>query len=62
MGRAVALVASLLMVLGGLVFTLQGLGHLEGSPMTGEPFWAIVGPALAGFGIALGVVALRGPH
>ena len=60
MGRWVALALSALMVVVGVIWTLQGLGHLEGSPMTGVQFWAVVGPALAGFGIALGIVALRG--
>ena len=62
MGRAVALVLSALMVLAGVVFTFQGLGYIKGSPMTGVDFWAVVGPALAGFGIGLGIVALRGPR
>lgn len=62
MGRAIALALSVLMVLVGVVFTLQGLGHLEGSAMTGVEFWAVVGPVLAGFGVALGIVAVRGPR
>ena len=60
MGRVVALALSALMVLMGVVFTFQGLGYIEGSAMTGVAFWAVVGPALAGFGIALAIVALRG--
>ncbi|MET0999845.1 MAG: hypothetical protein ABWX73_14105 [Marmoricola sp.] len=60
MGRVVALALSVLMVVAGIIWTLQGLGYLKGSPMTGEEFWAVVGPALAGFGIALGIVAVRG--
>jgi hypothetical protein len=60
MGRTIALVLSALMVVVGAVWTFQGLGYLEGSPMTGVEFWAMVGPVLAGFGIALGIVALRG--
>ena len=60
MGRVVALALSLLMVLAGAVFTFQGLGYIEGSAMTGVAFWAVIGPALAGFGIALAIVALRG--
>ena len=60
MGRTIALALSVLMVVVGAVWTLQGLGYLEGSPMTGVEFWAVLGPALAGFGIALGIVALRG--
>ena len=62
MGRIVGLALSVLMVLAGLLFTFQGLGYIKGSAMTGVEFWAIVGPAIAGFGIALGIVALRGPR
>jgi hypothetical protein len=60
MGRIIALSLSALMIVAGAVWTLQGLGYLEGSPMTGVEFWAVVGPALSGFGIALGIVVLRG--
>ncbi len=60
MGRAIGLFLSALMILVGAVWTFQGLGYIEGSPMTGVQFWAVVGPALAGFGIALGIVVLRG--
>jgi hypothetical protein len=60
MGRAVGLFVSALMILVGVVWTFQGLGYIEGSPMTGVEFWAVVGPALAGFGIALGIVVFRG--
>jgi hypothetical protein len=49
-----------LMILVGAVWTLQGLGYLEGSPMTGEAMWAIIGPVLAGLGVALVWVAFRG--
>ena len=54
------------MVLGGLllvvgaVWTMQGLGYLGGSTMTGVAFWAIVGPIVAGLGVALMIVGLRG--
>jgi hypothetical protein len=59
MGRIIGLVLSILMVLVGAVWTFQGLGYIEGSPMTGVDLWAVLGPALAGFGIALGVVVFR---
>ena len=62
MGRIIGLALSVLMVLAGLLFTFQGLGYIKGSAMTGVEFWAIVGPVIAGFGIALGIVALRGPR
>ncbi len=60
MGRTVGLVAAGLMVVLGVVWTLQGLGYLTGSPMTGVAFWAVLGPAIAGFGLALAIVLLRG--
>ena len=60
MGRTIGLILSALMVLVGLVWTFQGLGYIEGSPMTGVDLWAVVGPAVAGFGIALGIVVFRG--
>ncbi len=60
MGRAIALALSGLMVLMGVVFTFQGLGYIKGSAMTGVEFWAVVGPVLAGFGVALAIVAVRG--
>jgi len=49
-----------LMVVIGAVWTFQGLGYLESSPRTGVEMWAIIGPLVAGLGVALVVVALRG--
>jgi hypothetical protein len=60
MARLVGLVLSGLMVVVGVVWTLQGLDVVKGSSMSGVQYWAVVGPALAGFGIALGIVVLRG--
>jgi hypothetical protein len=60
MGRVVALVLAGLLVVVGLLFTFQGLGYIKGSAMTGVEFWAVLGPAIAGFGVALAIVALRG--
>lgn len=48
-----------LMTLAGAVFALQGLGYLEGSTMTGEATWAIIGPIVAGLGVALMIVGLQ---
>lgn len=50
------------MVLAGVVFTLQGLGYVDGSPMSDVEFWAIAGPAIAGLGLALMIVGARGPR
>jgi len=49
-----------LMVVVGAVWTFQGLGYLEGSPMTSVEMWAIIGPVVAGLGVALAIVGLRG--
>ena len=60
--KVLALVFGALMILVGGVWTLQGLGYLKGSVMTGQSVWAIIGPILAGFGVALTLVGLRGPR
>jgi hypothetical protein len=49
---------ALMLVVGG-VWTLQGLGYLAGSPMTGVAAWALIGPLVAGFGVALVIVGVR---
>ena len=59
MGRVVVLVLAALMVVVGLLWTFQGLGYIKGSSMTGEETWAVIGPMLAGFGVALAIVAGR---
>lgn len=62
MRKAVAVVVGLLMVAVGGLWTLQGLGYVGGSAMSGESFWAIVGPLVAGFGVALLVVTFQRRH
>jgi hypothetical protein len=59
MGRVLALVLSALLVAVGLLWTFQGLGYIKGSAMSGVEFWAVIGPGIAGFGVALAIVALR---
>ena len=60
MTRVVLLALAGLMVAVGALWTLQGLGYVSGSPMTGVRFWSLVGPLLAGLGVALAIVAVRG--
>ena len=43
---------ALMIVVGG-VWTLQGVGVLPGSVMTGVAMWAILGPIVALVGVAL---------
>ena len=56
MRKALPWIVAVAMVVVGGVWTFQGLGYLEGSPMTGVSLWAIVGPVVAGFGLALMLV------
>ncbi len=52
--RAMAFVLGILMTLGGVLFTLQGLGAVQGSPMSNTTTWSVLGPiiAIAGAGMA----------
>ena len=50
------------MVCAGVLFTLQGLGYVEGSEMSGVEFWAIAGPLIAGLGVALMIVGVQRKH
>ena len=57
--RTLGLAVAVVLVLAGGLFALQGLGYVEGSEMTDVAFWAVVGPIMAGFGLALGIVSLQ---
>ena len=48
--------------LAGLVWTLQGLGYVGGSFMSGATVWAVIGPLVALAGLALIVLGLRTRH
>ncbi len=50
----------ILLVLVGALWTLQGLGVVGGSAMSGVTLWAIVGPLVVLAGIALVVTGRRG--
>jgi hypothetical protein len=56
--RWMIIVGIVLILLGGL-WTLQGVGILGGSVMTGQTFWAIVGAILLIAGIVLCGIGLR---
>jgi hypothetical protein len=53
--RALGLSVAGVMVLVGALWTGQGLGWIGGSSMSGESSWAIVGPLVAGLGVALAI-------
>ena len=53
------LVLGVLLILGGLVWILQGVNVLPGSFMTGDPRWAWRGAGMLVVGIALIVISRR---
>jgi hypothetical protein len=59
MGRVIGLGLAVLLVLVGGLFTFQGLGYVGGSWMTGSDTWAIIGPIVAGLGVALAIVVVQ---
>jgi hypothetical protein len=60
MRKTLPITLGVLMVVVGAVWTFQGLGYLKGSPMTGVQLWAVLGPLVAGLGVALTIVGARG--
>jgi hypothetical protein len=55
----VLLVVGVLLVLTGILWTLQGLDVVGGSAMSGVTLWAIVGPIVAVLGLVLAIVGAR---
>lgn len=59
MRRVVLVGVGVLITLAGTIFTLQGVGVLGGSSMSGVTFWAVAGPVIAVAGLAIAVIGLR---
>jgi hypothetical protein len=57
--KVLLVVVGVLLALMGIVWTLQGLGYVGGSVMSGVTLWAIIGPVVALVGIGLLVLGLR---
>ena len=53
------IVVGIIATLAGVVWTLQGLDIMGGSPMSGESTWAIIGPIVAVLGILALLFGLR---
>jgi MYXO-CTERM domain-containing protein len=51
--------AGSLITVAGVIFTLQGVGVIGGSFMSGTTTWAVLGPVIALMGLALVAAALR---
>ena len=59
MVRGLLVGVGLLVAVAGVIFTLQGVGLIGGSGMTGSTFWAVAGPIIALAGLATAVVGWR---
>lgn len=55
MSRGAAVGLGALLVVVGAVWTLQGLGYIGGSAMSGVALWAVVGPVVVILGLLLAV-------
>jgi hypothetical protein len=51
--------AGFVLALAGVVFTLQGVGILGGSVMSGITFWAVAGPVIVLAGLVMAAIGLR---
>jgi len=59
MRRVILVGTGFLLTLAGVVFTLQGVGILGGSVMSGVTFWAVAGPVIVLAGVVLAALGLR---
>ena len=53
--RTALIAVGIMLVLFGLLFTLQGIGAVQGSPMSNTTTWSVLGPIIAGAGLVLAV-------
>ncbi|WP_433443573.1 hypothetical protein [Nonomuraea sp. CA-141351] len=55
----IPLVIGVLLAAVGILWTLQGLGVVGGSVMSGNTTWAVIGPIVLVIGLVLAVIGLR---
>ena len=60
MAKPLWFVIGLAVAIVGLIWTLQGIGVIGGSPMSNAPPWSVVGPIVVLGGLALAYVGFRG--
>ncbi len=58
--RIAVVIVGVLVALFGLLFTLQGLGAVSGSPMSNTTTWSVLGPIIAIVGVAIAFAGWRG--
>ena len=59
MRRSGLLFLGVLVALLGLLFTLQGVGVIRGSAMSGTTFWTVAGPVIVVVGLVLAALGVR---
>jgi hypothetical protein len=59
MRKVLLVVIGVVAVVAGVVWTLQGLGYVGGSFMSGATVWAVIGPVVTVVGLVLIAVASR---
>ncbi|HNF05899.1 MAG: hypothetical protein KDB55_15665 [Mycobacterium sp.] len=50
-------IAGVIVALFGLLFTLQGFGAVQGSPMSNTTTWSVLGPIIALIGVGVAITA-----
>ena len=59
MDRGTVVLIGAIVVLLGAIFTLQGIGTLQGSPMSNTTTWSVAGPIIVVIGLGIVVFGLR---
>jgi hypothetical protein len=57
--RIAVVVIGVVVALFGLLFTLQGFGAVQGSPMSNTTTWSVLGPIIALIGVGIAGYAWR---
>lgn len=57
--KTLGVLVGVLLVISGTVFFFQGIDVLQGSSMTGDTKWAVIGPIVALVGAAMAYAGLR---
>jgi len=60
MAKPLWVVAGVVIALLGLLWTLQGLDVVTGSPMSGTTTWSVIGPIVVLVGVVVASVGIRG--
>ncbi|HRD13463.1 MAG TPA: hypothetical protein PLI79_16545 [Mycobacterium sp.] len=50
-------ITGVIVALFGLLFTLQGFGAVQGSPMSNTTTWSVLGPIIALIGVGVAITA-----